>query len=237
MHEINPLLDNADKDLQPHSSASRTGAGRTDNRQGGKGAEGQGAGRQRQESDPDHVDAINQLFAEFELAYHNQYQKAYADPDRLMLTKKYWLQVLADFSPAQIVAAARQLVRQQEFMPTLAVVVKACESGLALFGLPDAREAYIEACRAPHPKSAWQWSHPAVYHAGRAADWYLLATAPEDKAFPVFSHYYQRMCRRVMHGEALADPAPPALESNPSRPLSREERRLRMEALRRELDV
>jgi len=200
------------------SSGSRTEAGQTEQNDG----------------QPDRVDAINQLFAEFELAYHNQYHKAYGDADRLALTKKFWLQTLSEFSPLQIVAAARDLVRTSEFLPSLAVVIRACEKGHSLFGLPSPRDAYVEACRAPQPKSAWQWSHPAVYQAGRAADWHLLATEPEDKAFPVFSHYYEQYCRRVMRGEDLAVPEPPALEASPAKPLSREEGRKRLLALRRE---
>lgn len=200
------------------SSDSRIEAGQTDSSSG----------------QPDHVDAINQLFAEFELAYHNQYHKAYGDADRLILTKKFWLQALAEFSPLQIVAAARELVRTSEFLPSLALVTRACEQGHSLFGLPSPRDAYVEACRASRPKSAWPWSHPAVYLAGKSADWYLLATAPEDKAFPVFAHYYEQYCRRVMRGEDLAVPEPPALEASPARPLNNEENRKRLQALRKE---
>ncbi len=180
---------------------------------------------------------MNQLFAEFELAFHNQYHKAYGDPDRLALTKKYWLQNLADFSPAQIVAAARKLARSQEFLPTLAVVIRACEEGGSLFGLPEDYRAYVEACRAPSPKSAQSWSHPAVYHAGRAAGWHLLASEPEDRAFPVFARYYRELCRRVMRGENVSAPVPPALEESPTRPLSDKEREQRLNAMRRDLDV
>lgn len=214
--------------MKPRTDASRTAAGQSERGDGGASAE-RGA--------PDRVDAINQLFAEFELAFHNQYHKAYGDADRLALTKKYWLQNLSDFSPAQIVAAARKLVRSQEFLPTLSVVIRACEEGGSLFGLPDERQAYVEACRAPSPKSAWQWSHPAVYHAGRAAGWHLLASEPEDRALPVFARYYREICQRVMRGEDISEPVPPALEDNPSTPLTDEQREARLRALRRELDV
>lgn len=214
--------------MKPRTGASRTAAGPSDRGEGGSSTE---------RSAPDRVDAINQLFAEFELAFHNQYHKAYGDADRLALTKKYWLQNLSDFSPAQIVAAARKLARSQEFLPTLAVVVRACEEGGSLFGLPDERQAYVEACRASSPKSAWPWSHPAVYHAGRAAGWHLLASEPEDRALPVFARYYRELCQRVMRGEDISEPVPPALEDNPSTPLTDEQREERLQAMRRELGV
>lgn len=214
--------------MKPHTGASRTAAGQSEH-----GA----ADSSTERGSPDHVDAINQLFAEFELAFHNQYHKAYGDADRLALTKKYWLQNLSGFSPAQIVAAARKLVRSQEFLPTLSVVIRACEEGGSLFGLPDERQAYVEACRAPSPKSGCSWSHPAVYHAGRTAGWHLLASEPEDRALPVFARYYRELCQRVMRGEDVSEPVPPALEDKPSTPLTDEQREEKLQALRRELDV
>src|SRR5690606_33899130 len=100
-------------------------------------------------SQRDHVDAINQLFTEFELAYHNQFHKAYAQEGSLNLAKKYWLTCLADFPPEVILRAARQVVKTQEFLPTVAALMNACENALPLFGLPPAHAAYVEACCAP----------------------------------------------------------------------------------------
>ena len=89
---------------------------------------------------PDHVDAINQVFAEFEFAYHNQFHKAFADTESLAIAKKYWLSCLENFTPAQIVAAAKSVIRQSEYLPSIAVILKACEQGYDLFGLPSPRE-------------------------------------------------------------------------------------------------
>ena len=187
------------------------------------------------DSGPDRVDAINQMFAEFELAYHNQYYKAYPSSEQLALAKKYWLGILKDYTPVQIVAAARRLVRSNEFLPSISAVVKACEEGIGLFGLPAVREAYIEACRATSPKAAWPWSHEAVYHAGKATDWFLLASEPEDRIFPVFEHYYRELCHRVMQGEQLDTPCVAALPEQGRTPLSAEENQARMRKLRDDL--
>lgn len=222
------------------SDASQTEAGRSEDARGEqhdgtrehKANYDAGSGRE-----PDLIDAINQIFAEFELAYHNQYYKAYRDPDHLVVVKKYWLECLRDFRPQHLVAAARRLVRSQEYLPTISAVIRACESGHDLFGLPSVREAYVEACRAPAPKSAYQWSHLAVYHAGKATDWFLLASEPEDKVFPLFSYYYRQFCDRVMRGEALEEPVAPALSEKLSRPLSYEEREQELRELRSRLGV
>lgn len=183
------------------------------------------------------MDAINQLFAEFEIAYHNQYYKAYATEDRLILAKKYWLSCLGAYSPAQIVAAARHVVKSHDYLPTVSVVVRACEEGTALLGLPNAKQAYYEACRAESPKAAQAWSHEAVYHAGKAAGWFLLATEPEDKVFPLFEYYYHSLCQRALRGEVLDTPHPEALPPRVSHPLSGEENHARMLQLREQLGL
>ncbi|MEQ9071103.1 MAG: hypothetical protein RLO18_30495, partial [Gimesia chilikensis] len=87
----------------------------------------------------DHVDAINKIFAEFEFAYHNQFHKAFADSESLVIAKKYWLGSLQHFSPEQIVRAAKQVITTQEYLPSIAAISKACNSGLELYGLPSPR--------------------------------------------------------------------------------------------------
>lgn len=223
MQKINPLLERASKSLAQPCADSQTEAGRNKGAQRGDG--------------PDRIDAINQLFAEFELAYHNQYYKAYGSEERLTLAKKYWLSCLSSYAPAQIVAAARHAVKTHDFLPTVSVVVKACEEGFGLFGLPSPHDAYIEACRAESPKSEAPWSHEAVYLAGKATDWFLLASEPEDKVFPLFQYHYHLLCQRVMRGETLEMPTSAALPEHIPQPLSGEENHARMQKLRQELGL
>lgn len=187
--------------------------------------------------EPGLVDAINQVFSEFAFAYHNQFHKAYPDQATINIGKEYWLSCLAEFSPGQITRAARKLVKSSEYLPTVAALVKFCESGLELFGLPSPRSAYLEACRAPSPKAAFNWSHPAVYQAGKASDWFILATEPEAVAFPIFDYNYQQICQRVMHGEEFAVTPPPALGDRHGRKLSAAERREKMRKLREQVGL
>lgn len=191
----------------------------------------------QQDSGPDRVDAINKLFADFELAYHNQFHKAYAKADQILLAKRYWSDVLSDYSPLQIVAAANKLAKTSTYLPSLAEVVKACEEGMGAFGLPSPKQAYIEACCASSPKSDYAWSHKAVYLAGKASDWYFLASETEDKAFPLFAYYYKDLCQRVMRGEPLDLPLTQALPKRVARPLSGEENHERMLKMREELGL
>jgi hypothetical protein len=186
---------------------------------------------------PDRIDAINKLFADFELAYHNQFHKAYAKENQILLAKRYWSDVLAGYNPAQIVAAANRLTKSSTYLPNLAEVVKACDDGVGVFGLPKAKQAYIEACCATSPKSAYGWSHEAVYLAGKATNWHFLASEPEDKTYPLFEYYYKDLCQRVMRSEPLDRPQTQALPERIARPLSGEENHDRLLKLREELGI
>ena len=185
----------------------------------------------------DRVDAINQVFAEFEFAYHNQFHKAFADAESLAIAKKYWMSSLENYSPQQIILAAKSVIRSQEYLPSIAVILRACEQGTDLFGLPAVRQAYLEACRAASPKSAQHWSHEAVYLAGNATGWFLLANEPESTALPVFAYHYENLCRRVVNGESLEIATPQALPEKISRKLDKQEARARIAKMKQELGL
>lgn len=185
----------------------------------------------------EHVDAINQLFAELELAYHNQFHKAFAQEGSLNLAKKYWLASLADFSPEVIRRAVRYLVQSQEFLPSVAGMIAACENGQVLFGLPSAEDAYREACLAPEPKALHTWSHPAVYHAARETGWFALANEIQSQVFPQFEYHYSQVCRRVMRGEDLQVPTPKALPETVHTPLTPEQNKAKLKALRSQFSI
>jgi hypothetical protein len=180
------------------------------------------------------VEAINQIFALFRLNYHNQYYSAYPDAQQLQQIKKLWLDSLGDYPVEQILRGARHAIEHSEYLPTLHRMHECCRESAAACGLPAARDAYLEACRAPSPKSAQTWSHAAVYLAGRDSDWYFLANNVERVSWPVFREHYQRYCAMALRGEKLEVPAPEALEHQPSRPLSRDEQLAAMKKLREE---
>jgi hypothetical protein len=185
----------------------------------------------------DRVDAINQVFAEFEFAYHNQFHKAFADVESLAIAKKYWLSSLENYSPTQIVQAAKAVIRSQEYLPSIAIILRACEQGRDLFGLPSVRQAYLAACAGASPKREQHWSHEAVYFAGKSAGWYLLANEPEATALPVFQYHYEILCRRVVNGEQLSIELPPALTEKIERKLDKQETRARIARMKQELGL
>jgi hypothetical protein len=186
---------------------------------------------------PEHLDAINQVFAELKLAYHNQFYKAYPNGDELGMAKQLWLNALCDLSPARLRAGVRRAVQSSEFLPSLHSLRKFCDPRPEEIGLPDAHAAYIEACRAPSPKREARWSHPIVYRAGVESDWYFLANTPESVAFPVFKRNYELLITRLLDGENLEVPLPKALPEEISTPLPRDENKRRLKQLRDELKI
>jgi len=193
--------------------------------------------RDRSAAGEGHIEAINSVFALFRLNYHNQYYAAYPDAEQLAQIKKLWLESLRDYPVEQILKGAKHAIEHSEYLPTLHRMHECCQQGLGELGLPAAHDAYIEACKAPSPKSAQHWSHPAVYLAGRDSDWFFLANNQERQTWPVFREHYQAYCARVLQGESLVVPAPEALERKADKPLSKDEQLTALEALRRENDL
>jgi hypothetical protein len=191
MDSGNDLLQQTVQGLVASAKTSKTGAGRT-------------------EPPPDElIDAINQVFALFRLNFHNQYYSAFGETEQLNQIKKLWLDSLATQPVGVILRAAKRCIEKSEYLPTLHRFLEFCrEARLEHAGLPDAHEAYREACLARTPKHAQSWSHPAVYHAGKRSDWHFLASTPEHTAFPVFRRYYDAVCDEIAAGETLSLPAP-----------------------------
>lgn len=179
-----------------------------------------------------HKEAINQIFTLFMLNYHNQFHAAYPKDAYLDQVKRLWLDALSEYPVEQLLRGAKYAIEQSEYLPTLNRMLECCQQSLAELGLPAPYDAFIEACRAPSPKSAQRWSHPAVYLAGRDSDWFFLANNTERTSWPVFREHYDRYCARVLRGETLEIPAPAALEQLATKPLSAEEQLNRIRALR-----
>ena len=191
--------------------------------------------RARQQKPKDQVDAINQMFAEFELAYHNQYHEAFPDAAAVNLAKKYWLSCLAEIPAKVLLRATRELVLSQSFLPSVASMMELCRNEAKLFGLPDSRSAYLEACRQPTPKANQAWSHPAVYLAGKQTGWFELANLPESQVYPLFDYHYSQLCQAAMRGEDLSIDTSKAIPEHSTVALSAEDNLQRLQKLKKDL--
>ena len=191
------------------------------------------AGQNSAPSD-DQLSAINQIFELFRFNYHNQFLKAFPDLDTMNMVKRLWLRLLGDYSGEVIMRAAEKAVKENGWLPNVHEVLARCDVAEVL-GLPAAHAAYVEACRAPSPKKEFNWSHPAVYFAGRATDWFFIANEPEEKVFPVFKRNYDLLLNRIQNGEDLEIDLPRALPQETTTPLSRDEQKDRLKNLMADL--
>lgn len=223
---LNPILNQVTQQLQQAGSVSPTQTGN------------EKAHRAHKPLDIDQKSAINQIFELFRFNYHNQFLKAFPDHDTVIMAKQLWARLLVEFPAETIMFAAEQVVKQQKFLPNVHDVVEACNSSAhKLLGMPDAHSAYIEACRAPSPKKEYQWTHPAVYYAGRSSDWFFLANSVEAKAFPVFERNYVMLMERVAAGESIAIELPKALPDHIEKPIERKDLQKKMKQLLKDVGL
>jgi hypothetical protein len=186
---------------------------------------------------PELIDAINQIFALFQVNYHNQYYAAFGDNTKSEnLAKKLWLSKLSDFGPEVILAAAERIIADSEYLPTLHKMLNACRSAGMPSNLPSVRRAYEEACNKPSPKAEQKWSHPAVYLAARDCGWHLLANEVESKALPAFTQVYNQYCDRVVAGEEFIIEPPQALPETSQVMASKKHNRQQLDQLKRLLN-
>lgn len=151
--------------------------------------------------------------------------------------KRLWLDSLRHYSVECLLKAARQIIEQSEYLPTLHKMIEACNAQEDETGLPTSQKAYREACLAPHPKARHAWSHPAVYLAGVATGWYELETQAEHLSWPIYKSHYENYRRRALRGESLEIPLTQALPRPGQSSLSKTERLEELRKIREELDL
>ena len=181
------------------------------------------------------MDAIDRMFAEFELVYHNQYHKAFNSKEKEDWAKKIWYGNFKDYPGDWILDAAHKAIKESEFLPSVRGVLKYLEAAaLTAHGLPEPRLAYLEACNATHPKANFHWSHPAVYQAGHECGWLFLESTAEKHSFPAFQQHYKQLCERVQAGETFVVPQTPALPAEPNQTMDKKQRLSALAKLRKE---
>lgn len=210
------LLNRVTQQLKQASSDSKTPAGET----------------LAHEPSIEQKEAINQIFELFRFNYHNQFLKAFPDLDTMIMAKRLWARLLGEYSGDVMMRAAERAVKESSFLPSVHEVLARCDVADSL-GLPSVHAAFMEACRAPSPKKEFNWSHPAVYYAGRASDWFFLANNVEEKTFPVFKRNYEILLKRLQNGESIEMEVAKALPEHSETPLPRKEQQQRLQELKK----
>jgi hypothetical protein len=183
-----------------------------------------------------HIEAINHLFAELELAYHNQFHKAFPDHKSLTMAKQLWLRLLIDYTPEEISKATRLTICDNTFLPTPNNIRDYCEK-LINNSIPDVKTAYKEACLSREPRNNKVWSHPIVYHAGKATDWFFLNNQIEAITFPVFERNYEILSKRLRSGECLDVPIKVGIKREKVEVLDNKKLKEKLSKIRKDLDI
>jgi hypothetical protein len=177
------------------------------------------------------------VFALFRLNYHNQFYSAYSDTALLNQAKRLWLETLSYFTEEQILLGAKRVIETSDYLPTLNRMLQCCEDSSSSEGLPSPKDAYQEACNAPSPKTAFNWSHLAVYYAGLKTGWYRLSHEAESSSYPAFQESYRHLCRDIAQGRQLTPLAEPRLKEEEKPALNNEESRARLKELKNQLKL
>lgn len=146
-----------------------------------------------------------------------------------------WLKGLAGVSVQQIANGLQSVIDTftDGWPPSLPEFREIClKSNPALFGLPDVRDAYLEAARNSHRPTSTDWSHPIIYLAGRATGWFEIRNASPGAEL-TFARNFEVLANRAARGENLDAEIPLALEDtrDTNRPLTEHDLEVGREAL------
>ena len=183
------------------------------------------------------ANVINEAFELLRLNYQHLYFSAYPEVDAVNSAKRLWLESLSQFSPEAILQATHALIKQSDYLPTISRMIKQCTELSTRSTLPDTYSAYCEACNAPSPKQNYNWSHPAIYHAGKQSNWHFIHSNDEAIAFPIFKNHYEALCQRIAQGDTLPPIQPLSLPESTEHTLSKSENAERMANLRNEVSL
>ena len=160
------------------------------------------------------------LFARFMTIYGHKFKSVYERDDEIKVAKREWALSLRGFSEHELVAAVERCKTEFVWLPTITEFLSLLQKDLQDYGLPSVLSAYQEAClNTEHPREH-AWSHPAVYFAGRATDWFRLRTEDRNDVLADFEHNYRQLCQRVINGEELSVPLMQGLPDHSSNTLA-----------------
>ncbi|WP_082800516.1 replication protein P [Neptuniibacter pectenicola] len=154
---------------------------------------------------------VNMIFARFMAIYGHKFKSCFETQDEIRIAKREWALSLGGYTENELVAAIDYCKENSAWMPTISEFIKVLRNLTGDFGLPIAKHAYEEACNFSESASHHEWTHPAVYHAGKATGWFRLRTEDAVDVYPDFRYNYDVICRRIRSGERLDNPVPVAL--------------------------
>ncbi len=155
---------------------------------------------------------VNMLFARFKAIYTHKFASAYATTEEVKLAKREWAIALKGFQEPLLAYAVERTKERYAWPPTISEFLAVIQTAYKAYGLPEPRQAYLEACSCRHNPREKHWTHPAVYFAGSETGWHALSTEEERTTWPLFEKHYTRLVDKVINGEKLIIPKPIMIE-------------------------
>ncbi|MBJ7551286.1 hypothetical protein JHD44_11385 [Marinomonas ostreistagni] len=152
------------------------------------------------------------LFARFKAIYTHKFASAYATTEEVKLAKREWAIALKGFQEPLLAYAVERTKERYAWPPTISEFLAVIQTAYKAYGLPEPRQAYLEACSCRHNPREKRWSHPAVYFAGAETGWHNLSTDEERVTWPQFEKHYTYFVDKVINGEKLVIPNPVMIE-------------------------
>ena len=181
------------------------------------------------------VELINLIFAELEITFHNQFQKAFPDEETLTLAKQLWLAKLEKFDNEIIFKAIDKIIETSKYLPSLSAVLNQIkELKFQQQKIPPPNVAYAEATSLGEISPLdFNWSHPFVYHAGTKVGWYRLKTEAEFEIKSDFIDAYEEILEMSEVKNSLLSLPEKKEEFFEDEPLSSDEQHARLEKIKK----
>ena len=155
---------------------------------------------------------VNMVFSRFKAIFGTRFESTFGTKDAIEIAKREWALCLIGVSEGLLAQALHRCKTEFSWPPSIAEFLKLLKPDTVQFGLPDTRAAFLQAVSCRVDPKEFNWSHPAVYYAAKATEFFRLKTASEAEIWPVFEKHYGAICERVIAGEQLDIPSPIALE-------------------------
>ncbi|WP_231886151.1 replication protein P [Marinomonas atlantica] len=176
------------------------------------GSTGQEQSQASQEAEQRTRVLVNMLFARFKAIYTHKFASAYSTTEEVKLAKREWAIALKGFQEPLLAYAVERTKERFAWPPTISEFLSVIQTAYKAYGLPEPRQAYMEACGCRHNPQENRWSHAAVYFAGSETGWHYLSTEDERTTRPIFEKHYTRLVDKVINGEKLVIPKPVMIE-------------------------
>lgn len=151
---------------------------------------------------------VNDIFRALQAAFP-AWRSAFPDDASLKAAKATWVKGLIEAGITDMHRIARGVRRarqcESDFFPSVGKFISWCQFSPAELGMPDADQAWMEACQNSHHVLAHQWSHPGVYETGRRTGWFEIRNG--TAARKSFAEKYQTVVAEVADGVEFVMPA------------------------------